>query len=173
MRKYREFKTYLLGKIASLRNIQQPFIEKKAVELMLEEILEVYKRLKTKEIIIECLGLVKDGHSYDIYRGFDNDYRVWLYETETPLIIKKEDINFLFKIILNLPIGELYHARYFFNKIIEEKNLDVDIEAFAGGKYRALYYFPLYIAPMKIIEKETGIIKVKICKGGGIIRLNE
>lgn len=170
--KFKRFETYLQGKIQVVRNMEEKAVGKKTFEILLQEIMEAYKKLfEMRDIIIERIGFRRDGHSYDIYKGFDNDYRIWLYESENPVIIDKEKINFIFQIIVNLDIGRHYGAKYFFNRIIKHHGLTINDDEFSGGKNRALFYFPLYLAPMKIIEKETDIIKVIIGKGGGVVRL--
>lgn len=170
--KFKRFETYLQGKIQVVRNMEDKIINKKTFEILLQEMMGAYKKLfGTRDIIIEKIGFKRDGHSYDIYKGFDNDYRIWLYESENPMIIDKEKINFIFNIIVNLDIGKHYGAKYFFNKIMKKYELTINDDEFSGGKNRALFYFPLYLAPIKIIEKETDLIKVIIGKGGGIRRL--
>jgi hypothetical protein len=143
----------------------------KELEIMFTEKLRELQEIKEKNIVIERIGLVRDGHSYDIYKGFDNNYRCWLYESESPITIEKEWINFLFGIILNLDVGQHYGARYFINKVIEHYELDINADEFTGGYNRAKFYFPYYIAPLKIIEKETKMIHVTIGRGGGLIRI--
>lgn len=168
--KYKAFETMLQGKIQIARNIGD-----KEKEIILEEILDEYKKLfKTRDIIIEKIGFVRDGHTYNeynMYKGFDNDFRVWIYGDETPIVIDKEKVNYMLSLILNLKVNQHYPAKYFFNKIIENYGLNLNNDEFAGGKNRASVYFPLYLFPAKIIEKELGIIKVIICRGGGITRL--
>lgn len=44
------------------------------------------------------------------------------------------------------------HYRAVVRSIIIKYNLDVDIEAFNGGKNRSKYLFPLYYYPLKILE---------------------
>lgn len=165
--KSRNFKGYLEGCLKKAINSRN-----RELEALFREILIKYKQFTTKSIIIERIGFKRDGHSYNIYKGFDNDYRIWLYEADSPIIIDKDKINFILQLIVDLPIGEHYYAKYFFNKIIKHYKLNLNINEFSGGVNRAKFYFPLYLAPMKIIEKELGIIKVVIGKGGGIIRLN-
>jgi len=170
--KFKRFETYLKGKIQVVRNMEDKIINKKTFEIFLQEIMVAYKKLfETTDIIIERIGFKRDGHSYDIYKGFDNDYRVWLYESESPTIIDKEKINFIFNNIINLETGKHYGAKYFFNKIIKHYGLTINDDEFSGGKNRALFYFPLYLAPIKIIERETDIIKVTIGRGGGLLKL--
>lgn len=132
---------------------------------------EFKKKFSAKELVINKIGYTKDGHTYDFEGKFGYDYHVWLYEAKSPTLIEKEKIDFIFQIITNLENNQHYSAKYFFNKIIKHYGLTINDNEFSGGVNRSLYYFPLYLMPMKIIEKETSTIKVVGGKGGGIIKI--
>jgi len=171
--KYKSFETFINGKLNVVKGIKEKNLEIGTMaEDIIKDILDCYKRtFKAKELVIERIGFIRDGHTFDYYKGFDNDYRVWLYEDKSPTIIDKEKINFILKLILQLKVGEHYNAKYFFDRIIEHYKLTINNDEFSGGKNRSLFYFPIYLCPIKIIEKELKIIKVTIGRGGGIIRL--
>ncbi len=170
--KYKRFDTYLDGKKRLAKNMEAESISKKEFYLVLEQIRLAFKALfQPNEIRIESLGITRDGHSYDIHRGVNNDYRVYLYDGDSPIVVDKEKINFILDIIKTLQPNTEYKARYFFNKIIAHYQIGVDADAFSGGVNRAKFYFPLYLCPLKIIEKEFKLIKVKTGKGGGILVL--
>ena len=72
-------------------------------------------------------------------------------------IVTMENYLKLKQIIDGLNIGYKVGYRYIVNKIISDYGIEVDIEAFNGGKNRARYYFPLYYYPMKVLESK-GIV---------------
>lgn len=71
---------------------------------------------------------------------------------ETRHEVKHEHIQFLWDLIKTLPKDIEFKSPYFWRKIIDTKGLGIDINAFNGGKNRALYYFPLFYHPIKILE---------------------
>ncbi len=169
--KFKRFQTYLEGKKRIVNNMERKEVTKQELQLLIDEIINAHNVLfKPNELKIEKIGFTRDGHSYDIHKGFDNDYKVFLYDSDTPVIIDKEKINYLLGIIKTLDVNQHYGARYFFNKIIPYYELDLNADEFSGGRNRAKYYFPLYLFPMKIIERELGLVKVKVGRGGGICR---
>lgn len=171
--KAKSIKGLILGLIQRFKNDARDGIvyTPKELEKIFEEVYSRYTKKLVSNIVIEKIGFQRDGHTYNIYKGFDNDYRCWIYEAESPIIIEKDKINFILQLVLNCEVGQHYGARYFFRKIIQNYNLDLNCDEFSGGRNRTKFYVPLYLAPMKIIEKETRILKVKIGKGGGILRV--
>jgi len=120
----------------------------------------------------------KGKNSYEIYKGVDNVFRVTEFRQdkvtgeikETTYEVEPDKINFLLSILEKLTVGKHYYAKYFWAKILKHYKIKLDIDAFNGGKYRARYYFPTYMHPLKAIEA-SGIIKIVDGWGGGLVRL--
>jgi len=182
-RKYRSNakskKGVILGLLQKFRNDTKKGITYTPLELqkVFEEAINHYiEKPKKKEVVIVEGWKGKD--SYEIYKGVDNVFMLTEYRqdketgevNESTHEVQPEHINYLLSIIRKLDIGEHYGARYFWRKIIDHYNLNIEIDAFNGGKYRALYYFPLYMFPLKCIEA-SNVIKVIDGGGGGIIRI--
>ena len=61
---------------------------------------------------------------------------------------------------------ECFSSKKLWRSLIDNYGWDVDINAFNGGKYRRLYYFPYFYYPVKILE-DAGLISYH----GGVIGL--
>jgi hypothetical protein len=48
--------------------------------------------------------------------------------------------------------NNLVYAKDIWKEIITDRGLDIDVNSFNGGNNRALFYFPLYYYPMKILD---------------------
>ena len=72
--------------------------------------------------------------------------------------IKKEDVNYLKNLIKTIKLGERIKYKEIISIMIKDKNLPCNRDSFNGGRNRALYYFPLYQHPARILE-ELGLIK--------------
>ena len=81
--------------------------------------------------------------------------------------IPKSSVNKLMTILADTEHTDRYEYRAVIKQLIKHYNLDIDIDAFNGGRNRALYYFPLYYWPVKVLESK-GIIEYS---GRGSIKL--
>ena len=172
----------ILGLIAKFREDAKRGISYTPLELqkVFEEALVKYNKLIVAKKIIEVENIErwKGKNSYKIYMGVDSIFRINEYRknketgeiTKSTKEVEPDKINFLLSVIRSIPLGTHYSARYFWRKIINHYGLDVDIEAFNGGKYRSEVYFPYYMYPLKCIEA-MGLIRVVDGKGGGVVRL--
>ena len=62
------------------------------------------------------------------------------------------------KIIQQCEAGEVYGYEWLMNKIQKEHGLNIDRDAWNGGRNRTTYYFPLHYYPLKVLEKQGVII---------------
>ncbi len=80
--------------------------------------------------------------------------------TKNKWYIKAEAVNTIWKIICMLTDKDVPKTNYrqIVSALIMKNNIDIQIDAFNGGRYRSKYLFPQYYYPMKIIES-LGLIK--------------
>jgi len=56
-----------------------------------------------------------------------------------------------------LKVNYVVQYRYIIKKLIEKLDIEIDVDAFNGGKNRAKFYFKYYYYPLKVLESR-GII---------------
>lgn len=122
------------------------------------------------------ISVEQEGSSYVVYehRKCKEDGQV----ATNKHVIPKENVKVLWSIIRdNCQYREEYKYKYLVRKVIEKYNIhliegltvDQMITAFAGGKFRAKWYFPFYYS-LKVLENKAKIIYLG---RGGVIRISE
>ena len=88
--------------------------------------------------------------------------------TEMVKVLPKKNVNVVRNIVEdNFGIAETCGYRYLVRALKKHYRLNVDTEAWNGGKNRAKYYFPYHYYPLKVLEAQ-GVVRYS---GGKVTRL--
>lgn len=132
------------GKVYSSMELEKVFTE------VLNKFNEFYpERIVQNEITI--LDGWKGKDEINVYKGFDNDFRIKEHikdkdsgeVTERVIEIKKDDLNRILWVIKDLEIGSPYKCYYIAKKLGYEEWKDLWRER---GDYFKLYYYPIKVA---------------------------
>lgn len=103
------------------------------------------------------LEILEQVSSYRIIEQRKNKETGEIYSDEH--VIPRLNVDKLYNIIkTSCERGVNYGYRFLVRKLIAELKLDVDIEAFNGGRNRSRYYFPLLYYPLKVLEAKNVIV---------------
>lgn len=144
------FKGELIGDLQKVRNDGN-----KEMEIYIQEKIRSFNRFYPLKIVkneITILDGWKGKDNIEVYKGFDNDFRILEHikdkesgEVKERIIeVKKEDLNKILFIIKKMPLNEPYKCYYFAKKLGYEKWKDL-------WRERKLY-FSQYYFPIKVME---------------------
>lgn len=95
---------------------------------------------------------------------------------EIETVVDHDDVLDMWSIVCDCcRPGESATYRQVVRRVIEgikvmQPDADVELDSFNGGKYRRLYYFPLYYYPLKILEH---LRFIAYCGSGRVTRISE
>lgn len=144
--------------------------------MFIQSIYKIYQEYKSNKInSIDIIGW-KGKDEIQIYKDFEDDFRIIEHrkdkEGEVENIYKeipKENVNYIKNLLGRILLkGDSVPYVAIVRTIIEEKDLQINVDSFNGGKNRAKYYFPLYYYPVKCLE---ALGFVKYSSRGTITRL--
>lgn len=72
-------------------------------------------------------------------------------KTESRTQVDYENVIYLIE-LLRKQFKTTFSPKWIWNLIINDKNLNITVDEFNGGKYRSKYYFPLYYYPLKVLD---------------------
>jgi hypothetical protein len=158
---YKTFDSYLQSKINHFIRYPNVNYNGKEIEFLLVGLMEAYKyhhseekqKLKRFTHEIEIIDNWKGHDLIEIYRGFDNNFRIKVHlkdkdtgEVKTSLkTIEKDDINRMLRIVNKLIINEVTSCY----TISEMMNMDWKNDIW---KNRTKVYFKQYYYPLKVME---------------------
>lgn len=141
--------------------------------IMLEDLKKYYNKKELTKKELQKHGFYESEINWIIKQGENKMNKITENEEEyiytekmksgvRTHIINKKDVNKIRSIIRDQTRNKEKTTDYrkIIQRIIKDKKLKVDIEAFNGGRNRAKYYFKYYYYPMKILEN-LGEIKYK------------
>ena len=157
------FRGYLNGCISKAR-----LSKNKEMEIVFEEILNKFNKFYPEKIIATEITIIDGwkGKDYiDIYKGFDNDFRIQehIKSKETGEVttsikeVKKEDLNTMIFTIKKLNLNEPVRC-YQIAEMLGHDWKEI-------WKERTSLYFKIYYYPLKVLEK-LGVISYS---GRGVI----
>lgn len=141
----------------------------KELEILFKELLDKFNKFYPQVTrTIEIVDGWKGEGTIEIYKGFDNDFRIreWIKDkhslevTERLIEVKKDDLNRMILIIKNLVIGEPVKCYYIATKLGYARWKDL-------WKERQ-EYFKFYYYPIKVLE---ALKMISYSGRGTIIRL--